>query len=247
MSTTESISSRLPVAMDVDLVQYLLIRKNIPVLSVSLFCLLHRITIARPQDILLFHVARSDLIIIDDTSFTIEEIEQLRASLKQFKSKIVIITSQSTESQPYWGDLSDGFLVQTRETIDLFTCRLIETIEHEGLVCLDFADIRCLFSKMTKTEFYEGIGYGESRITQAIENAVGNQHFQPTTALLIIFGGIDAQLNEFELAMNNLEQRLPDTCCLSGAVRIRPECLNISSLRVSIFLNYENRIDQYAQ
>ncbi|MEZ9133666.1 hypothetical protein AB4304_00515 [Vibrio breoganii] len=245
MNITDVAKPRVPVAIDTDFVQYLLIRKTTPLLSISLFSLLDRIIIAEPRDILRFHIARSDLVIIDDTDFTIEEIERLTHYLQQFESKLVVITSQSITTKSCWIDLSDGILVDVRETLDIFTCRLMDTIEQMGFVCLDFADVSSMFAKMTKTEFYEGNAIGESRVVQAMTNAFGSQRFQATTALLIIFGGTDLTLDEFELAMKYLEKRLPDNCCLSGAVKMRPECLNTSSLRVSIFLNYDYRNDQY--
>jgi cell division protein FtsZ len=97
-------------------------------------------------------------------------------------------------------------------------------IVKEGLINLDFADVRAIMREHGKAMMGRGEGYGEKRVLTAAEAAISNPLIEDVAInrarglLVSITGGKDMTLFEVDEAANRIrEQADPDANIIVGA------------------------------
>lgn len=116
-----------------------------------------------------------------------------------------IIASNTTFADAF--KIADGVLCQgVRSITDL--------VMYQGLVNLDFADVKTVLSSMGRAMMGTGEASGENRAEIAVEKAISNpllddSSIQGATSILInISGGSDLTLEEVDLAAERIRQEL---------------------------------------
>lgn len=221
-----------------DCVQYLIISSHYHSLSNSVMSANRRVQFRRIEKVTSQDICAADLVFVVDDG--IDEVEfcnlNKKLSYKHSQFRLAICLRQNHISR--WRNVVDSvFHTENDIKQHVIINRMIESIELQGMVCVDFADIYSVFCNMRRSFFYQGVSEGELRVIGAIDNAIGKRTFDCKTALMILNAGLDFTLDEFEIAVNYLSTKMPeDTYCVF-AHRINPDCLYTERLEATIFIN----------
>jgi cell division protein FtsZ len=118
---------------------------------------------------------------------------------------------------------SDAFAMADEVLHSGIAC-ITDLIVKEGLINLDFADVRAIMRENGKAMMGRGEGYGEKRVLTAAEAAISNPLIEDVAInrarglLVSITGGKDMTLFEVDEAANRIrEQADPDANIIVGA------------------------------
>lgn len=223
---------------DGDSAQYLIVSTSQHLLPSSIKNANNRVKFKRVDNVTNQDICMADLVFVIDDGF--DEIafcnlnQKLSYKHNQFRLAICLCQSHINRWQ---SSVDSVFLTKNDIEQRSIINALIESIELQGLICVDFADIYSVFCNMQRSFFYLGISEGELRVIGAIDNAIGKRSIDCKTALMILNSGLDFTLDEFEIAVNYLSTKMPeDTYCVF-AHRINPDCLYTERLEATIFIN----------
>ncbi|MEZ9711073.1 hypothetical protein AB4254_20595 [Vibrio breoganii] len=219
-------------------VEYLIITKEKHLISPSLLSAVGRINMKHPSGVTKRDIDRADLLIIVDDNCLVTIANKVMCLIKQFNEKFVVAIYSNPHHKMRWKEYADSAYFTDCDTKKCnFINRLLESIELQGMVCIDFTDVYAQFCKTGHSQFFQGVAIGKYRAIHAIDNAIGQDELSGDTALLVLCSGIDISIDEFELAARYLESKLNKECCINLSAKIRPDALETKQLSVSIFLN----------
>ncbi|GAD90499.1 hypothetical protein VHA01S_046_00080 [Vibrio halioticoli NBRC 102217] len=242
----------LPVAYSEQYADFLIISNRPHVLSVALLSAIGRTCFASAKQVSGACLAPFDLIVIVDDGMDQSEVRHLQSQLQQGKAYFTVVVADNEATRQCWlGQVDSALCIESQHQQGNFINRILESIELKGFVCIDYADIYSVFCNMGKGYFFQGIAKGKFRVFNAIDNALG--HFasgsdsgsgsgnsgdiKADTALMVLSGGLNITLDEWESALSYLDSKLPEHCCTMGATKLLADGLIDETLMVSIFLN----------
>ncbi|WP_156896031.1 hypothetical protein [Vibrio ezurae] len=225
---------------------FLIISNRPHVLSVALLPAIGRTCFASAKQVSRACLAPFDLIVIVDDGMDQREVRRLQSKLQQGKAYFTVVVAGNEATRQRWvGQVDSAFCIGSQHQQGNFINRILESIELKGFVCIDYADIYSVFCNMGKGDFFQGSAKGKFRVFHAIDNALG--HFasggdssgetKADTALMVLSGGLNITLDEWESALRYLDSKLPERCCTIGATKLLADGLIDETLMVSIFLN----------
>ena len=151
--------------------------------------------------------------------------EQGIVELQKYVDTLIVIPNQNlyriaTEKMTFADGfkIADGVLCQgVRNITDL--------IVKQGLINLDFADVKTVLSSMGRSMMGSGEASGENRALEAAEKAINNPLLDNTSVkgahslLLNISGGLDLTMDEVMTAAERIREELdPDANIIFGSI-----------------------------
>ncbi|MBR6411760.1 MAG: cell division protein FtsZ [Alphaproteobacteria bacterium] len=151
--------------------------------------------------------------------------EQGIIELQKYVDTLIVIPNQNlyriaTEKMTFADGfkIADGVLCQgVRNVTDL--------IVKQGLINLDFADVKTVLSSMGRAMMGSGEASGENRALEAAEKAISNPLLDNTSVkgakslLLNISGGMDLKMDEVMTAAERIREELdPDANIIFGSI-----------------------------
>ncbi|MPW37345.1 hypothetical protein [Vibrio sp. B1Z05] len=236
----------LPVAYSEQCADFLIISNRSHVLSVALLSAIGRTCFASAKQVSSACLTPFDLIVIVDDGMDQSEVRRLQSKLQQGKAYFTVVVADNEATRQRWlGQVDSAFCIESQHQQGNFINRILESIELKGFVCIDYADIYSVFCNMGKGYFFQGSAKGKFRVFNAIDNALGDfargsnssGDIKPDTALIVLSGGLNITLDEWESALRYLDSKLPEHCCTVGATKLLADGLIDETLMVSIFLN----------
>jgi cell division protein FtsZ len=146
------------------------------------------------------------------------------AALKEYVDTLIVIPNQNlfrvaTEKTTF----ADAFLKADQVLYSGVAC-IVDLIVKDGLINLDFADVRTIMTGMGSAMMATGEGRGERRATAAAEEAIHNPLLDDVSLrgakglLLSIIGGRDMTLYEVDEAASRVRQEVdPEANIIVGA------------------------------
>ena len=146
------------------------------------------------------------------------------AELRKYVDTLIVIPNQNlfrvaTEKTTF----ADAFMLADQVLYSGVAC-IVDLIVKDGLINLDFADVRAVMSGMGSAMMGTGEASGERRATVAAEEAISNPLLDEVTlkgargVLLSIIGGQDMTLYEVDEAASRVRQEVdPDANIIVGA------------------------------
>ena len=173
------------------------------------------------------------------------------AELKQHVDTLIVIPNQNlfriaNEKTTF----AEAFVLADQVLYSGISC-IVDLIVKEGLINLDFADVRTILSGMGTAMMGTGEAAGERRAILAAEEAIANPLLDEVSLrgakglLLSIIGGRNLTLYEVDEAASRVRQEVdPDANIIVGATF--DDTLG-DRVRVSIVASGMNRPDQFAE
>lgn len=223
---------------DSDCAQYLIVSSHHHQLSNPIKSSINRVLFRRVDKVTTDDIHAADLVFVVDEGFDKVEFCKLKRKLAQKRGQFRLALCQCHSHIKRWYTEVDSVFsikgdLEQRNIIN----GLIESIELQGMICVDFADIYSIFCNMKRSFYYHGVSEGKWRSVDAIDNAIAKRSFDCKTAMMILLSGLEFTLAEFEMAANYFSTKIPeDTCCVF-AHRLDPDRLNEDRLEVMIFIN----------
>ena len=146
------------------------------------------------------------------------------AELKKYVDTLIVIPNQNlfrvaNEKTTF----AEAFILADQVLYSGIAC-IVDLIVKEGLINLDFADVRTVMSDMGSAMMGTGEANGERRAVRAAEEAIANPLLDEVTLkgakglLLSIIGGRDMTLYEVDEAASRVRQEVdPDANIIVGA------------------------------
>ena len=223
---------------DGDYVQYLIVSNHHHPLSNSIMSAISRVQFRRVDNVTIQDICAADLVLIVDYGLEEVEFSNLNKKLahKQGQFRLAICLHPDHINRWYTG-VDSVFLTKGDTEQRRIINGLIESIELQGLICVDFADIYSVFCNMQQSFFYQGISEGKWRVIGAIDEAIEKRSFDCKTAMIILYSGLDFTLDEFEMAVNYFSTKITEDVCCVFAHRLDPDRLYAGKFEVMIFIN----------
>lgn len=223
---------------DSDCAQYLIVSNHHHLLSNPIMRAISRVQFRKVDNVSPQDINAADLVFIVDNGFDEVEFCNLKKKLAQKRDQFRLALCQCHSRIKRWYTKVDSvFLTKGDAEQRNIINGLIESIELQGMICVDFADIYSAFCNMKRSFYYHGISEGKWRSVGAIDDAIAKRSFDCKTAMMILLSGFEFTLDEFEMAANYFSTKIPeDTCCVF-AHRLDPDRLYEDRLEVMIFIN----------
>ncbi|KOO04807.1 hypothetical protein [Vibrio nereis] len=225
-------------ANDGDYVQYLIVSNHHHPLSNSIMSSISRVQFRRIDKVTPDDIHAADLVFIVDNGFDEVEFCNFNKKLVQKRDQFRLAFCLCHSHRNRWYTSVDSvFLTKGDAEQRNIINGLIESIELQGMICVDFADIYSVFCNMKRSFYYHGISEGKWRSVGAIDDAIEKRSFECKTAMVILLSGLEFTLDDFEMAANYFSTKIPeDTCCVF-AHRLDPDRLYEDRFEVMIFIN----------
>ena len=191
--------------------------------------------------------------------------EQGIADLQKAVDTLIIIPNQNlfrvaNEKTTF----ADAFSMADQVLYSGVAC-ITDLMVKEGLINLDFADVRSIMSEMGKAMMGTGEAAGDKRAVQAAEAAIANPLLDETSMrgarglLISITGGNDLTLYEVDEAASRIRQEVDEEAniilgatfdsALDGVVRVSVVATGIDQAAIAQIepINFQPRVDAIAR
>lgn len=217
-------------------VNYLIISKQEHQLSLSLKPSIDYIHTLLSTQVSVNDLQNMDMTIIVDDGFDTKSASELQNQLMQSKTRFKIVICHFPEHKKRWKNYVDSVFVTDSETEQHnLINRLIESIELAGLVCIDYSDVYFTFCKMETGTFYQASSSGEDRVLKALKKALSGKKVRADKLLMTITAGYDLRLEEFEIALDYIKEKLPELDYLMVGTKLFSHDEDTKNVTVSIF------------
>ncbi len=161
------------------------------------------------------------LVVLNHNSIMEKGSEKVKDWIKQMDSYLLLPFSPYQDKVPY--------LTNQNEMAYRFVQGVSEIITRPGLICVDFADVRTVMSKMGMTIMGTHSATGKGRATNAVERVIASPQFEDSIlsgarAILVnMTCGMNVSIDEFEEVGNSIKATAADNATVVVAAPINPD------------------------